>query len=454
LTPLRIPTSIRSERRALAAFGVVSAIAVGALALVVILGDQRRIEVTLAVPSDGDAVPSTIREVALTFSAQPDHEAVEAAFSIEPPLDGLVRWRGRTLVYAFAGAIPVGDYRVSVEPGSLGRGSEPLKEAFELSFSVREPGIALVVTGDGRDELIELRPGEEARVLAAAPRIIQFAVSPDGRDIAVVTGDADGRGGLALVPLGDGPAQSLVETPDISIGGVAWAADSSALLVIRRDRLPDGGEGVPRAWLLRRSGEFIAPLDPEGNPSLSPAWSPDGQWLAYVSPSDARVIVANLTTEERQDLGQPRAGAPVWSADSTMVAWEAIAPGSASNPAQPIRVRSLDGSLDRTFGVSGEVRSAPRFYDLDTLVSLRRNIGVNNRGTELVFESISDGSLKRAIQIAGGPDLVLAWDLSPSRTKVVYAVRTAQTFTAIELDLESGDKREIEVAGDSPRWVP
>lgn len=279
-------------------------------------------------------------------------------------------------------------------------------------------------------------------------------MAPDGTEIAVVTADAAGLGGLALVPLGGGAAQSLVQVPTINIGGVAWAPDGSALLVIRRDRLPSQIEGVPRAWLLRRGGEFVGPIDPDGAPSLNPSWSPDGQALAYVSPSDARLVVRNLTTEETTVLGQPRGGAASWSADSQVIAFESVPSTTLSNPPQPIRVRSLDGIIDRTFGVAGEVRSAPKFWDGETVASLRRRFGDAGGGTELVFESIATGDVIRAFPLTGGADLILEWDLDPTRRKVVYAVRAANGTRTFELDLESGQRREIATAGTNPRWIP
>jgi hypothetical protein len=74
--------------------------------------------------------------------------------------------------------------------------------------------------------------------------------------------------------------------------------------------------------------------------------------------------------------------------------------------------------------------------------------------TELVFESLTTGSLVRSIFLAGGPDFVTGWDLDPSHSKVVLALRTAARTTTIELDLESGDRKEVPVVGEQPKWLP
>jgi hypothetical protein len=100
------------------------------------------------------------------------------------------------------------------------------------------------------------------------------------------------------------------------------------------------------------------------------------------------------------------------------------------------------------------VRLAPKFWDATTLASLRRRIGANSTGTDLLFEALSDGSLLRAIHLVDSPDYVLDWDIDPSRTKVVFAVRSATGFATVSLDLTSGEREEVPIQGDMPKWVP
>ena len=437
------------------------------LAAVVLLGDQRMFTVVAATPADGDEVPLTVREVSVTFNAEPDQASVEDRLTLDPPVAGSIRWRGKTLVYTFTSPLSVGTHRVAIAAGASGRASQTMSEPFSLTFQVREPGIAVVVHESSGDRLVAVR-GTVTQTLLSAQAIDSIAVSPDGAQIAVISQGASGAQQekldpatadqgptiLALVASDGSSQQAISDSPDVLLGGVDWAADASSLLVVRRDRLPLGQLGVPRVWLMRLNGDWVGPIDPSGVPSINPVWSPDAQSVAYISPSDGKLIVQNLSTHAIVNLGQPRGSTPAWSPDSKQIAFESVPPEGATTLLQQVTVKSLDGTVNRAIGGPGEVRSQPVFLDSSTLLGLRRTLGADTKGTELLFESLTDGSLLRSILLAPGQDVVLNWRLDPTHKKVVYAVRSGSQTTTLVLDLESGRKTPLGVAGDDPRWLP
>ncbi len=432
----------------------ISALCVAVFVAAVVLGDQRRFEVVAFSPDQGETVSATAQFISVTFSSEPRREAVEEAFRIEPEVRGVPRWRGRTYEYVLREPLRAGSYEVTVASGTLGSASEELREGFSFGFDVREPGVAVIVREPGLERLVEMREGEEPRELAQGPRILDYGISPDGRQVGVVIANDTEGTRLELLDIGSGARQVVVDTPEIQVASVAWSADSQALLVVRRDRLPGGEFGVPRAWLLRINGEFVTPIDPEGEPSLSPTWSPDSQAIAYVAPATGQLVVFNLSTQTEVNLGQPRSPLFAWSPNSRMIVFESVPTVEGSNPPQPIRVKAIDDSVDQSFGVPGETRSQGRFLDNDTVLSLRRTVGTGGRGTELLFESVEEGRLQRSVLLAPGTDIVLGYDLDPSLTQVVYTVQAGATVSTIVLSLENGQRTLMEEAGTRPKWLP
>jgi len=279
-------------------------------AFTVALGDQRQLTVILSSPAQDDSMPLTLQQMSTTFNAETNHHSVESRLIFDPPSPGTVRWRGNTLVYTFASALAPGNHRVTIAPGASGRAAERLAQPFTVSFTVRQPGVVVLQTDpqSGGQKLVAWRDGK-AETLLTADSIAQFAVSPDGVDIAVVFANKQ-LTNLSLIDIASGQIRPLIQSPGITLGGVAWATDASALLVVRRDRLANGAESVPRVWLVRLNGEFVAVIDPSGRPSMAPVWSPDAQSVAYISPADGRLNVLNLSTHAVVNLGQPRGGTP------------------------------------------------------------------------------------------------------------------------------------------------
>jgi hypothetical protein len=182
------------------------------------------------------------------------------------------------------------------------------------------------------DELILLDPTtwQRTRIATAAGTIRTIAWGPDGRSIAysleaASTGASDpGSFGVMVVRSGGEPEQVSYAG---GIEGMSWSPDGSSLLL---DRIT-GGRSLIEIVAADGSGERVLAEGPTHEGPAAPAWSPDGNRIAFVRTPSAPgrvlleiwVIGADGRDEVRLGVGdiETWAGGPVWSPDSRLVAW-------------------------------------------------------------------------------------------------------------------------------------
>ena len=279
------------------------------------------------------------------------------------------------------------------------------------------------------------------RVLAE-PRL-----SPDGSTVAVAV-TAGGRGHLALVPAEGGAELTLTTSPAVAPaaaygGGVFdWHPDGESLVYVGSD----GGLYVQAA-----SGGPPRPLDARG-PVSGPAVSPDGSRVAYVL--DGReVAVAWLADADpwpvRLSAGADFCFDPVWSPDSSRVAW-----AEWDVPAMPwddsrIVVAPADGSgPPRPLGLPAPVAaSQPRFSPDGSALGLLCDGG----GWVNLWRSDADGGEARPLLAEsaehGGPSWgpgERSWVWSPDGRQIAFC-RNEEGFGRLcLLDLGNGAVRDLD----------
>ncbi|MBP6786449.1 MAG: PD40 domain-containing protein [Candidatus Promineofilum sp.] len=155
----------------------------------------------------------------------------------------------------------------------------------------------------------------------AAPAVIDYAAAPDGERIvyAVLGGAADSA--LRIID-GDGDNDAmLLNCPAAECSGPVWSPDGRRLIYERRPQT-DGRPGSPRLhWLDPATGETRPLIEGKSTPGYGARFSPDGQWLSYVSPADEGVVLYHLS-DGAQRLLSSRVGSPAaFSPDSAVVVY-------------------------------------------------------------------------------------------------------------------------------------
>jgi dipeptidyl aminopeptidase/acylaminoacyl peptidase len=162
----------------------------------------------------------------------------------------------------------------------------------------------------------------------APPVFGRPTVSPDGATVAIIQPDQTGANRIWLAPIDGGEAEILDVDLDLSEdsnpNGPQWSPDGAQLAVTA----PHPADGRSAIWVITISTKLARVLVEHEAEDSSPIWSPDGEWVAFLSRRYGRTATSAIRSD---GLGVPLqlSHAPrgfddhslTWSRDSAKVAF-------------------------------------------------------------------------------------------------------------------------------------
>ena len=205
---------------------------------------------------------------------------------------------------------------------------------------------------DPRIEELDLITGARRPLVAFPGLNITPEWSPSGEELAFAT-SKDGNSEIYKV---DKYGKRFERLTDHGAADLAptWSPTGREL-AFTSDR-----GGTPQIYLMSADGTNVRPLtyrDQQGSYNTAAAWSPKGDWIAYVCRDERRILKLCLISPDGQQWRQLTTGSsndesPAWSADGRHVAFS-----STRNGRRDIYMINTDGTgLERltTGGTSNE----------------------------------------------------------------------------------------------------
>ncbi|MFN8527909.1 MAG: Ig-like domain-containing protein [Anaerolineae bacterium] len=283
---------------------VIVAIA-GLIAGTILLGDHVGVTVSRAVPLGESRSTSLIR---VTFSETMNQDSVSERFHIEPALQGAISWNGDTLTFdPEAALLPGTTYTVSIDQGAVSETGRALLQTTQFSFTVRLPRVVYLYPSDNQPQnlwIVDPSDPTAAIQLTNSPTgIYDFAVSPDGSQIAFSERTTNGTEDIKLLDLDTGALRQLTNCETSGCTTPVWRPDGRMIAYERVEYDPAivTGRSPTRIWLIDPTVDpaTTRPLfDQSQILGFNAQWSADGNRIAMFDNASVSIIVYDFTTQQ------------------------------------------------------------------------------------------------------------------------------------------------------------
>jgi TolB protein len=192
-------------------------------------------------------------------------------------------------------------------------------------------------------------------------------------------------------------------------------------------------------------GEQVAASGKE--PIISPAWSPDGTKVAYVSFEQRKpvVYVQNLMTGQRTVVANEKGNnsAPSWSPDGTKLAVSLSKSGNTQ-----IYIVNADGSGLRRLSNNSGIDTEPQFSADGQSIYFSSD---RSGGPQIYKMSVSGG---QATRVTFNGNYNISPRVSPDGKTLAWISQRDGGFSLYAMDLASGQEQRLAVGATEPSFSP
>lgn len=432
------------------------------LLLLFILPGQKNDVIAGVSPLEGETL-SAYGQVGVSFSQPMDHTSVEAAFSIQPAIEGHFFWVGNRFWFQPLVAFdPAETYQASLAGDLRAAAGETFTVDQSWLLTIREPDLLYFQPLDQGGELWRLNLNDESKTQLTRTdgNVIDFAPDRPGARIAYTVLNQLGGSDLWVMDHDGENAQELLDCGRDVCSEPDWSADGQVIAYTREVHLPDtGGFQAGQVWtVMVTTGETAQLYQSEAAFGFNPNFSPDGKYLATYDTTHEGIRILDLGTSQESILPRVLLGSGDWSTDGSKLIFTDLVPAQ-NEPDVVIYLLDLESKdVQALFGDADTTTdfSQPRWSPDGSwlAVSLRP---VNTGASKALWLLSLDGSDQ--VLIADEPSATFSayrWD--PWGQRLAYqrlALGSSSSGSSIWLwDWETGENQLLAEDAARPIWLP
>lgn len=457
---------------------VVTAVIVVLLAgigLTVLLGD--RVGVTVERVGPLGTARSTNR-ITMQFSEAMNRASVEQRFHTEPPLEGAFSWSGNTVIFQPAEPmLPGANVNVVLAAGATSDSGREVLSEYQYGFTVRTPRVAYLYPSDSVPQNIWIAdpnvPDSAQQVTFSPTGVYDFAVSPDGSQIAFAENNANGLRDIKLLNLDSGALEQITNCADASCTTPVWRPDGNLIVYQRVDYNSDlASQGVgtspTRLWVLDLTSRPV-----QTRPLFSDLqilgydarWSADGNRITLFDRSSSSILVYDFTDGSTIAIPTTGASAGTLSDDGSKIVYEEMSQPSDGMEIRPYLIMANLDTNQQTFLSTpdqGFSDSWPVWQPGGEMLAIARRDDTVARGDQIYLLHPDTGEQERLTDDLRYTNSFFLWDATGTQLVI-------QRFPLLNeqmqpnnsgrpevwtLDTATGTLTQIVANGYIPRWVP
>jgi Tol biopolymer transport system component len=282
-------------------------------------------------------VASGAEPVYIRFSDAMSQPSVASHFHIQPEVSGKLTWAGQnTMIFTPQQPWVTGQtYTITVERGArAAKRSGVLQAELGWTFTVRLPRAIYLAPSDAFVRNLyttDLQTGTVDQLTASEKGIEDFAISPNGSEIAFSQNNADKTANIWILNLSSHAAHQVTNCIDARCYSPAWKPDGTQLAYQRDDFNTGVGIGVSssRIWIVDltslRTQLLFADTQILG---AGPLWSPMGQRIAVFDGAASGIRIHDYTAGSDAVIESIVGIVGHWSPDGQQLAYPVLTRGS------------------------------------------------------------------------------------------------------------------------------